>query len=159
MLSQFERWAEQSPNLVHYLSSQNICRSHSPLYLAQAALTVVCYLDNPTTKATPEDAVYMCSAISDMRNRLLPEYIKYTGYALGIIIGGVPASVITSSAPKGEKQMIIEAAKFLKIEAEARRTTPAMMAFMTYAPSLYLPALREHKAYVLVFLPLFNLGN
>lgn len=113
---------------------------------AQAALTLVCYQDNPATEATPEDAVYMCFGISDMRNRLLPEYTKYTGYALGVVVGGVPASLMSSVVPKGEKEAIIETARFIKVEADIRRTTPAMMAFMTYAPSIYLPAMREHKA-------------
>lgn len=99
--------------------------SHAHLLPAHAAVNVLTYLDNPNVN---EDSVYVCLGLSDSRDRLLPQYAKYPGYALGVIPTSVPASVITSAAPQGEKAMVVETAKVLKKEYEGRKVNGALLA-------------------------------
>jgi len=95
--------------------------------IAHAAACVTCYLDNPTTEATPPDAVYVCFGLSDARNRVLPQYKNYVGYCLGTQSIPISASVIAAAASKGERAQVIEAAQLVKEEYTKMRENPALL--------------------------------
>jgi hypothetical protein len=78
--------------------------------------------------------------LSDARDRLLPGHEKYPGYALGVIPTSVPVSVIASS--QGEKEMLLEAAKVVKAEYEARKTNSSLLAIQPQFGDFLFAALR-----------------
>jgi hypothetical protein len=87
----------------------------------------MCYLDNPTTDATPPDAVYVCFGLMNCRDRFLPQYKNYVGYGLGIQGVLIPASVVASAASKGEKAQLIEVAQVTKKEYDSIKANPALV--------------------------------
>jgi len=111
---------------------------------AHAGLCVLSYLDNPTTENTPEDAAYVCFGLENSRFRLLPEHQKYPGYALGISCLAVPASIISSAAPKGEKVQLIEAAKAVKEEYKAFKANPSLMGGQPQASEIFFGVIKQN---------------
>lgn len=95
--------------------------------IAHAAIWVVCYLHNPTTEATPPNALYTCLGLMNCRDRLLSQYKDYRGYCLGIQGIAIPASVIASAASKGENQQLIEVARAVKVEYEKWKANPSIL--------------------------------
>jgi hypothetical protein len=94
---------------------------------AHAAVCLLCYLDNPTTEATPADAVYVSFGLMNVRSRLLPQYNNYVGYGLGVQAIAIPASAASSSASQGEKAQLLEVAQMTRAEYTKIKTNPVLV--------------------------------
>lgn len=112
---------------------------------------MVCVKDNPPTAETRRDALLMHFGLVNSRAQLAAPYnerLAYPGYCLGMSPIKVPVSLISGSAGKSDKELMLLVAHALKEEYAAQKALPSLLAISPHQGDLMIKVMTSGHQWV-----------